>query len=200
MSLVKSEKNKSMDAFSRNRLNDKFLEHKAVLEAMKKIDVEPEKAEQNELKDEDERLVEAARREGKQVVLNENNEVVNKRDLLGAGLNAKSKFGSFASLADSDEKVRERVLEYEEYKRKKLAESEAKRRENRGDQRELISRQVEQQRLEAEAKAREEEEKKQEEQQQRATAKRTTDEVAMSAKERYLARKMQKQEEKNKAS
>lgn len=143
--------------------------------------------------DQDTELAELARQEGKDVVLNDDNIIVDKRQLLGAGLNvAKPKFGSFMSLSAADPRIQERQTEYEEYKRKKLAESAAKRSGKGGqNERERMSREVERQMIERQEQEREEEKKKEEEF-KRKLEKRTSDETAMSAKERYLARKKQK--------
>ncbi|KAI8388083.1 coiled-coil domain-containing protein 55-domain containing protein [Radiomyces spectabilis] len=195
------EKNKTMTSFYKRMLDKKEALHNALMDEMNKKESssaeKQKKLEQGEKQlDEDLQLLEQARREGKSVTLNDNNEIVDKRELLGAGLNvAKPKFGSFGSLASSDERIRERQLEYEEYKRKKVAEYEARRRQGRGDERERLSQEVERQMLANKQKEEEEARKKQEEFEQKVAAKRTTDEAAMSAKERYLARKKQKMEE-----
>jgi coiled-coil domain-containing protein 55 len=144
--------------------------------------------------EEDTTLAQQALQEGKDVMLNDDNVIVDKRQLLGAGLNVakKPKFGTFMSLSDSDPRVQQRQQEYEEYKRKKLAESAAKRSGRGGEtERERMSREVERQMLERKQQEEEEEKKKEEEFKQKLQ-KRTSDETAMSAKERYLARKRQK--------
>ncbi|KAI9323791.1 coiled-coil domain-containing protein 55-domain containing protein [Dichotomocladium elegans] len=139
-------------------------------------------------------LAKQAEREGKSVMLNASNEIVDRRQLLNAGLNVKPKFGSLGSLAD--ERAQERQREYDEYKRKKIEEYERKRRGG-GDssERERYSREIEQQMLETREKEKKAEEEKQKELAEKATAKRTTEDAAMSARERYLARKKQKLEQ-----
>jgi coiled-coil domain-containing protein 55 len=115
----------------------------------------------------DDKLVELAEKEGKDVMVNDNNEIVDKRQLLGAGLNIKPKFGTLGSLASSDDRIKERMNEYEEYKRKKVEEYDSKRKHGKNN----------------------------DEREQKVTAKRTTEDVAMNAKDRYMARKKQKLEE-----
>ncbi len=145
-------------------------------------------------------LAKQAEKEGKDVMLNDNNEIVDKRQLLSAGLNVKPKFGTLGSLASSDDRIKERMDEYEAYKKKKVQEYEAKRKQGRNsDERERMSKEMERQLMETREKEKQEEERKQQEFEQKATAKRTTEDVAMSARDRYLQRKKQKlEEEKNK--
>jgi coiled-coil domain-containing protein 55 len=149
-------------------------------------------------KEQDTELAEEARKEGKDVVLNDDNVIVDKRQLLGAGLNvAKPKFGSFMSLSSADPQTRQRQDEYEAYKRKKLAESAAKRTGRVGQsERERMSQEVERQMIEQQEREREEEMQKEEEFKKKLE-KRTSDESTMSAKERYLARKKLKTSEKS---
>ncbi|CEI92342.1 hypothetical protein RMCBS344292_06603 [Rhizopus microsporus] len=196
----KAAKSKTMDSFYKQVLERKEAEHQAMLKALaeekdrkKAAIVNAEKE-----KEDDMALAELAAKEGKEVILNDNNEIVDKRQLLGAGLNVKPKFGTFASLAASDERIKERISEYEEYKRKKLEEYEAKRRGGNSDERERLSKEVERQMMEVKRREQEEEERKQKELEQKLAVKRTTEDVAMSARERYLARKKQKMEEEKK--
>jgi hypothetical protein len=196
----KAAKSKTMDSFYKQVLERKEAEHQAMLKALaeekdrkKAAIVNAEKE-----KEDDMALAELAAKEGKEVILNDNNEIVDKRQLLGAGLNVKPKFGTFASLAASDERIKERISEYEEYKRKKLEEYEAKRRGGNSEERERLSKEVERQMMEVKRREQEEEERKQKELEQKLAVKRTTEDVALSARERYLARKKQKMEEEKK--
>lgn len=164
--------------------------HAAVVEASIK-GVSSKKIEVRDTgEDQDTALAEEARKEGKDVVLNDDNVIVDKRQLLGAGLNvARPKFGTFMSLSSSDPQTKERQQEYEEYKRKKLAESAAKRTGKGGQtERERMSREVERQMVERQEAEREEERQKEEEFKKKLE-KRTSEETTMSARERYLARK-----------
>ncbi|KAL0092589.1 coiled-coil domain-containing protein 55-domain containing protein [Phycomyces blakesleeanus] len=195
------QKSKTMSSFYKQVLDKKEAAHKHMMDAMAKKSSGSRSAAAGADKaaldtEGDVKLAEEARREGKSVMLNDNNEIVDKRELLGAGLNVKPKFGSFGSLASTDERVRERQNEYEEYKRKKVAEYEARKHgHGQHDERERLSREIERQMIEQQEREKEEEEKKQKELEAKATAKRTTDESAMSARDRYLARKKQKIEE-----
>lgn len=188
-----------MTSFYKQLLEKKEAERTAIMEQLKKR--KEAKANGEEVRSEntvkeigDVELALQAKREGKEVILNDNNEIVDRRQLLGAGLNVRPKFGSLGSL--SDERARERQREYEEYKRKKVEEYEAKRRGGLDkEERERYSREIERQLMETRRREQEEEERKRKELEQKATAKRTTEEAAMSARERYLARKKQKLEE-----
>lgn len=184
-----------MESFYKQLLDRKEAERTAMMQHLKngKSRSSETTKEQEEKAKADVELVEQAKREGKQVILNDNNEIVDRRQLLSAGLNVKPKFGSLGSL--KDEGARERQREYDEYKRKKVEEYEAKRRGG-GDakERERYSREIEKQMMETRQREKEMEEQKRIEMEQRAAAKRTTDEAAMSARERYLARKKQKLE------
>ncbi|KAM3582588.1 hypothetical protein VKS41_005232 [Umbelopsis sp. WA50703] len=187
-------KKKNFNGFYRQLLDEQELAHAAIVEAsIKGVTAPPEPNVEVE-DEEDTTLAQQALQEGKDVMLNDDNVIVDKRQLLGAGLNVakKPKFGTFMSLSDSDPRVQQRQQEYEEYKRKKLAESAAKRSGRGGEtERERMSREVERQMLERKQQEEEEEKKKEEEFKQKLQ-KRTSDETAMSAKERYLARKRQK--------
>ncbi|KAI7897686.1 coiled-coil domain-containing protein 55-domain containing protein [Cokeromyces recurvatus] len=193
-----AEKNRGMDTFYKQVLERKEAEHQAMMKAIAERS-KNKNSNQSTLVDsnidDETKLVEQAKREGKNVIVNDNNEIVDKRQLLGAGLNVKPKFGSLKSLAASDERIKERVEEYERYKRKKLEEYESRRRQGKSkDERERLSKEVEKQMLELKKKEEEEEERKRKEVEQKAVAKRTTEDAAMSARERYLARKKQKLE------
>lgn len=187
-----------MDSFYKQVLERKEAEHQALLKlvAEKNKDRKNNTMEPTKEMITDDKLVELAEKEGKNVMVNDNNEIVDKRQLLGAGLNIKPKFGTLGSLASSDDRIKERMNEYEEYKRKKVEEYESKRKHGKNnDERERMSKEMERQLMEAKKKEEEEEERKRQEFEQKVIAKRTTEDVAMSAKDRYLARKKQKLEQ-----
>ncbi|GAA5808053.1 hypothetical protein MFLAVUS_001435 [Mucor flavus] len=194
-----ADKTRGMDSFYKQVLERKEAEHQAMMKAIAEkaknrknnisvettTEIEPEQV-----------LLKQAEKEGKEVMVNDNNEIVDKRQLLGAGLNVKPKFGTLGSLASSDDRIKERMDEYEEYKRKKVEEYETKRKQGTNhDERERMSKEMERQLMETKRKEKEEEERKKKEFEQKVAVKRTTEDVAMSARERYLARKKQKVEE-----
>ncbi|KAI8143232.1 coiled-coil domain-containing protein 55-domain containing protein [Fennellomyces sp. T-0311] len=184
------QKNQKMASFFKQVLDKKDAERAALMQHLKTRKDQPQQSSQQK-QELDTELAQQAEKEGKQVMLNDNNEIVDRRQLLGAGLNVRPKFGSLGSL--SDQRAQERQREYDEYKRKKVEEYEKRRRGGRDDEeRERFSREIERQMMETKEKERQAEEEKQKELEQKATAKRTTDEAAMSARERYLARKKQK--------
>ena len=199
--LEEANKGKKMASFYKQVLDKKEAEREALMRHLKnKKEQEAAGNTVQKQKDEvDAELAKEAEREGKQVMLNDNNEIVDRRQLLGAGLNYKpKKFGSLGSL--SDERAQERQQEYDEYKRKKVEEYEARRRAGNKDERERFSQEIEKQMMENRRKEQEEEEQKQKELEQKATTKRTTEDVAMSARERYLARKKHKLQESSSSS
>lgn len=195
-----ADKTRGMDSFYKQVLERKEAEHQAMMKAI----AEKKKNKTSDAKSSvaavesnmDDILVKQAEKEGKGVMVNDNNEIVDKRQLLGAGLNVKPRFGTLGSLAASDDRIKERMDEYEAYKRKKVEEYESKRKQGRNsDERERMSREMERQLMETKQREKEEAERKQREFEQKVTAKRTTEDVAMSARDRYLARKKQKLEE-----
>ncbi|KAI8380522.1 coiled-coil domain-containing protein 55-domain containing protein [Choanephora cucurbitarum] len=192
-----AEKNKTMDSFYKQVLERKEAEHQVMIKAMaeRKKQKQSGNTSSTEQTETDIQLVEQAKREGKEVLLNDNNEIVDKRQLLGAGLNVKPKFGSLGSLAASDERIKERMDEYEAYKRKKVEDYQSRRRQGQSnDEREQVSKEVERQIMQVQQEKQEEEERKQKEFEQKVAAKRTTEDAVMSARERYLARKKQRLE------
>ncbi|KAI8099758.1 coiled-coil domain-containing protein 55-domain containing protein [Halteromyces radiatus] len=189
-------KKSTLTSFYKQVLDKKDAEHRAMVEATlsKKQGQDKTSSSSSSSRQEDREAlaqIEEAKRKG--IKINDNNEVVDKRDLLGAGLNvaSKPKFGSFGSLASSDTRIKERMEEYEAYKRNKVAEYEARR---KGDDRsrERLSREIERQMVETKRKADQEMEDKQVALQQAAAVRRTTEDAVMSARDRYLARKKQK--------
>ncbi|ORZ26083.1 coiled-coil domain-containing protein 55-domain containing protein [Absidia repens] len=191
-------KKSTLTSFYKQVLDKKDMEHRALLMAtksQKKTDDARRAVRHGDNDNNDKAMVEEARRKGAQV--NDNNEVVDKRDLLGAGLNVappktSSRFGTFGSLASSDARIRERQEEYDAYKQKKVAEYNARRKGHSKDddrERERLSKEIERQMVDTKRKAESEQEEKQAALQQAAAARRTTDDSAQSARERYLARK-----------
>lgn len=195
-----ADKTRGMDQFYKRVLEKKEAEHQALMKAVAEKSKHRASGSQSTTttdKEDDLKLAEIASKEGKDVMVNDNNEIVDKRQLLGAGLNIKPKFGTLGSLAASDDRIKERMNEYEEYKRKKVEEYESRRKQGKNsDERERLSKEVERQMMEAKRREKEEEERKQKEFEEKATAKRTTEDAAMSARDRYLARKKQKLQEK----
>jgi hypothetical protein len=192
-----ADKTRGMDQFYKQVLERKEAEHQALMKAVSDKSKNRKSESKSTVVDDDLKLAAKASKEGKDVMVNDNNEIVDKRQLLGAGLNVKPKFGTLGSLASSDDRIKERMNEYEEYKRKKVEEYESRRKQGKSsDERERLSKEVEKQMMEAKQKEKAEEERKQKEFEEKATAKRTTEDVAMSARDRYLARKKQKLEEK----
>ncbi|CAO3581801.1 unnamed protein product [Absidia cylindrospora] len=191
-------KKSTLTSFYKQVLDKKDMEHRALLmatKAKKKTGGDDKRqAVQHGDNGNDKAMIDEARRKGAQV--NDNNEVVDKRDLLGAGLNVAppkaSKFGTFGSLASSDARIRERQEEYDAYKQKKVAEYNARRKGHSKDddlERERLSKEIERQMVDTKRKAETEQQEKQAALQQAAAARRTTDDSAQSARERYLARK-----------
>lgn len=192
--LEQAAKKSTMTSFYKQVLDKKDAEHRALLLASAAKKVAATTTTSIDSNDTDQHLIAEAKRKG--VQMNDNNEVVDKRDLLGAGLNVatKPKFGSFGSLASSDARIKERQDEYEAYKRKKVAEYDARRRHGRGDQdeRERLSKEIEQQMVATKRKADQDQADKEAALQAAAATRRTTDDAVLSARERYLARKKQK--------
>ncbi|EIN07340.1 hypothetical protein PUNSTDRAFT_136024 [Punctularia strigosozonata HHB-11173 SS5] len=137
-------------------------------------------------------LARIARGQGKSVELNDDNQIVDKRELLSAGLNlaapntrklglvTKNKKGGGGEGGGGGEVQAHRAVGAAASKREI---DERRRRE--------IVKQMEEEKY----RAREEREKEEAERQARIVAKRNTEEDVMSAKERYLARKRRKLEE-----
>ncbi|CAO3647607.1 unnamed protein product [Cunninghamella echinulata] len=189
-------KKSNINIFYKQFLDKKDEERRAILKASKEIKSVgniyiPSKEAQKNV--EEKRIIEEAKQKG--IQLNDSNEIVDKRELLGAGLNiaTKPKFGTFASLASSDDRIKERQEEYEAYKRKKVEEYNTKRKQsNNIEEREKLSKEIERQLVEVKQKEDQSELVKQQALQKSALTRRTTDDAVLSAKERYLARKKQK--------
>ena len=139
-------------------------------------------------------LAQIARAEGKDVELNDNNEIVDKRDLLSAGLNLSApntrRLGASRTGVGSKSSTGDQVQVHT------AVGSAASRREiNERRMREIkVQMEEEQDRMKKDAEQRERELT------QRNIAKRNTEQDVMSARERYLQRKRRKLEEATAAS
>jgi coiled-coil domain-containing protein 55 len=134
-------------------------------------------------------LAKDARAHGKEVELNDDNQLVDKRELLSAGLNlsapntrhlGKNAGKGKASASGSDEVVAHRAAGTAASRKEINARRAREIREQMMEEEERVQRQKEQQEREATA---------------RVVAKRNNEDDIMSAKERYLARKRQKLEQ-----
>lgn len=184
-----------MNIFYKQFLDKKDEERNAILKASKekKSTMETPKLSKEQKTEEEKQIIEEAKLKG--IQLNDSNEIVDKRDLLGAGLNIakKPRFGSFASLASLDDRIKERQEEYEAYKRKKVEEYNAKRKQGSNiEEREKLSKEIERQLVEVKQKEDREDLEKHQALQKSVLTRRTTEDAALSARERYLARKKQK--------
>jgi coiled-coil domain-containing protein 55 len=134
------------------------------------------------------RMARELNEKGGRVVMNDEGEVVDKRQLLSAGLNvAAKKPGHETKSAKS-----EAISRPQEYQRSSQA------RNAREAQRERQSRMMERQ-IEEMAKQQEAEKQEEEKAVEEKTKSRITDDAKMSAKERYLQRKKEREEEAKKA-
>lgn len=133
-------------------------------------------------------LARAARETGKEVELNDDNQIVDKRDLLSAGLNLSApNTRNLAGLRNT----RKRARQDEAVQVHTAVGSAASRREIN----ERRAREVEKQILEEEERVARERELEAKEQQERMVKKRNNEETIQSARERYLERKRRKLEE-----
>ena len=131
-------------------------------------------------------LARIARGEGKDVELNDDNQIVDKRDLLSAGLNLAAPNTRRLGLQTSKSKTSDDPANAH-----RAVGSAASRREIN----ERRAREIERQMDEERERLIEEKERREEESRNRVVAKRNNDESIQSARERYLARKRQKMEE-----
>jgi len=133
-------------------------------------------------------LAREAKEQGKEVELNDDNQIVDKRELLSAGLNLSlPNTRNLSSLRNSRTKVKPE----EEVQVHRAVGVAASRREiNERRQREIEQQLAEEERRAKEAKEREEQEKK-----ERVVAKRNNEEEIEGARARYLARKRQRLEQ-----
>jgi coiled-coil domain-containing protein 55 len=132
-------------------------------------------------------LAKIARGQGKSVELNDDNQIVDKRELLSAGLNLSAPNTRKLGLV-TKKKGEEGDGEVQVHRAVGTA---ASKREIDERRRKEIVKQMEEEKY----RMREEREKEEAEKIARTVAKRNTDEDVMSAKERYLARKKRKLEE-----
>ncbi|PSR74135.1 hypothetical protein PHLCEN_2v10091 [Hermanssonia centrifuga] len=135
-------------------------------------------------------LARVARDQGKDVELNDDNQIVDKRELLSAGLNLSApntrRLGLQLSKKDSEEPVQVHRAVGTAASRKEINERRARE----------ITKQMEEER----ERLLKEREREEQESINRIVSKRNTEEDVMSAKERYLARKRRKLEEADPAS
>lgn len=129
-------------------------------------------------------LAELARQEGKEVELNDDNQIVDKRELLAAGLNLSgvntrklSRTGGSNAAKDNEQMQAHRAVGTAA-SRKEINERRA--------------REIQQQMAEEEERVSREKQQAEHEAQQRIVAKRNNEEDVSSARERYLQRKRQK--------
>lgn len=166
---------------------------KELEKAMQDVKQRRERGEDQDVKvseDEDDEHKEAAElnQQGAKIVLNDEGEVVDKRQLLGAGLNVAPKKkveSSTTSRKAADDKSKD-------WQRSQKAQ------DARLSQRERQSRMMERQIEEMEEKQRQAEEAEKKALDEKTKSK-VTDEVKMSAKERFLQRKKEREEEAKKA-
>lgn len=132
-------------------------------------------------------LAEEARAEGKDVELNDDNQIVDKRELLSAGLNLAAPntrnlmLQNAKSKQSSDQPAQVHTAVGTAASRREINERRARE----------VARQME----EEKDRLRKEKEREEQESLNRAVTKRNTDETIQSARERYLARKKRKLEE-----
>jgi coiled-coil domain-containing protein 55 len=131
-------------------------------------------------------LARIAREQGKEVELNDDNQIVDKRDLLSAGLNLSAPNTRRLGLTVSKDKS-----DNEPMQTHRAVGTAASRREIN----ERRTREIRQQMVQEEERVREEKEREEYERTQRIVAKRNQEDDVLSAKERYLARKKRKLEE-----
>ncbi|KAH6687249.1 coiled-coil domain-containing protein 55 [Plectosphaerella plurivora] len=203
---AEEKKNKAggMNAFYKGMLDRGEQRHKEIMEAAEaKAKSGPqEEEEQEEEKDEggDERARKINELGGK-VAVNEEGQVVDKRQLLRGGLNIDARVE--ARVERDAAATRKRQKEEEERRRRERAAEAAAGafigEGGRGAMRERQTRMMEAQ-LEAALKRTREEEEEEQAKVERATKTRKTEGEIMSAKERYLARKREAEEAKKKAA
>lgn len=137
----------------------------------------------------DAELARKAREEGKDVELNDDNRIVDKRELLSAGLNLSAPntrrlgglLSSRSAAKPSDEQVQAHRAAGTAASRKEINERRAL--------------EIKQQLAEEEERTRKEKEKEEQEARDRILAKRNNEDTIQNARERYLARKRRKIEE-----
>ncbi|EPQ28572.1 uncharacterized protein PFL1_03876 [Pseudozyma flocculosa PF-1] len=200
------EKSKGMGSFYRDMLNDTSAAREAAiaasLQAKPATEAEAEAAsgvhqgaagkaptEAARAKSDAELAREAMQR-GLNVELNDDNQIVDKRDLLAKGLNVVSKRQQQGS---QDPRTREEERESRE-KRDQRRRAEYESRMNRDAQRARQSALIEEQMLELERKRKREEEEERQRERQKVDQKRNDDVAISSARQRYLERKKKKME------
>jgi len=189
----------SMTGFYRNILNSRAHDpvKPKISESDKELSGKNNEYESEESEESEEDQLKEALNAGKKVALNDDNEVIDKRQLLNAGLNiSKKKVKSLEKEREEEKKRREEErrkayeLKKEEERRKR--EEERKRREAIKEQRKRAYEYVQSQKMEKE-KAKEAEMQKQKEELQRKMSKKSTEDTISDAKRRYLERKKEKE-------
>ncbi|KAG4104962.1 hypothetical protein H8356DRAFT_1635616 [Neocallimastix lanati (nom. inval.)] len=188
----------SMTGFYRNILNSRAHDPIKLKtnEDNDKKELNKTKESEEEESEEEDQLKEALNA-GKKVALNDDNEIIDKRQLLNAGLNiSKKKVKSLEKERQEERKRREeerrRAYELKKEEERKKREEERKRREAIKEQRKRAYEYVQSQKMEK-IKAKEAEIQKQKEELQRKMSKRSTDDSISDAKRRYLERKKEKE-------
>ena len=134
-------------------------------------------------------LAKEAQQRGLTVELNDDNQIVDKRDLLTKGLNVVSKKRQTAAGSTSGS------AHGREQERRRHRDEFDQQRANRNEQRARQSAIIEEQMLELERKRKLEEQEDREREKQKANARRNDEQAVSSAKQRYLERKRQKMQE-----
>ncbi|KAF9582891.1 hypothetical protein BGW38_010618 [Lunasporangiospora selenospora] len=143
--------------------------------------------------EEERRQIIDARERGIHIAINDDGEVIDKRELLKGGLNITKKPGAPKTGSSSSSRSGyDRNKIYSEYKEAKYKSSSGRRDDHQDntstDQRARMTEQIEKQLMEQEKK-REEEEKERQESIRQALKRKNQDDQVMDAKARYLARK-----------
>ncbi|KAI0780838.1 coiled-coil domain-containing protein 55-domain containing protein [Trametes elegans] len=185
-----------MAHFYRKLLEESEQQHEQTVAATAKPQIGPEGPSQNltitkppELKPKsDVELAKMAREQGKEVELNDDNQIVDKRELLSAGLNLSAPNTRRLGLNAS---TRARSGSAEPAQAHRAVGTAATRKEIN----ERRAREVQRQLEEEQARLRSEKEKQEQEQINRVATKRNSEDAVKSAKERYLERKRRRLEE-----
>ncbi|UPK90674.1 hypothetical protein LCI18_001609 [Fusarium solani-melongenae] len=188
---AKKNKGGGMSAFYRKLLDKDEQRHSDVVKAAEEkvkngAPEEEEKEDQAEKAKTDAEIAQELNEKGAEVAINEEGQVVDKRQLLRGGLNVGAKKESTQREADRQAERPQRVVTGQQIGRRQA-------------QRERQSRMLAEQ-LEQSMKRSREEEASQREEVERAAKSRKTEGEISSAKERYLARKRAAEEEKKKAA
>ncbi|RHZ76498.1 hypothetical protein Glove_197g45 [Diversispora epigaea] len=175
---------KDMKAFYRNLLDQTSLEKTAVIEASRKKRTISEKDRSddsiNKQPETDKELADQARASGKMVILNDDEQIVDKRQLLSAGLNIVKNKRSSSSKSDDlshDDSIKYNVRNNDD----KYSSKEIRRQDKYSLELEIQIKET--------RKLKEEEEKQKEEELLKKLARKNDEKAISDAKARYLARK-----------